>query len=121
MSKVLIISSDKTSIKLYQTAINFQGIETILAESAEEGLKLLDQRPSLILVDIMTPDLKEINVIKEIEKRDKVPLIIITDMKRNHDISEQSICGACEYLSKSETSVGEIIKKVRNAVDKEKV
>gem|GEM_PF-779844 len=120
MPKVLIISSDRSSIKLYETAITFQGIEAILAHSAEEALGMLNQKPSLILLDILTPDLKDINLIKEIQEKDRVPVIIVADIKRNHALSESSIEGACEYLSKSETSVGEIIKKVRKAIDEEK-
>lgn len=116
MSKVLIVSSDRSSTKLYQTAINFQGIDTIIASSAEEALGMLNKKPSLILIDILTPDLKDINLIKEIQEKDKVPLLIVADIKRNHALSEHSIEGACEYLSKSSTSVGEIIKKVRKAV-----
>lgn len=119
MSKVLIVSSDRSSIKLYQTAINFQKIETIVAGSAEEAITMLDQKPSLILIDILTPDLKDINLIKEIQEKDRVPLIIIADIKRNHALSEHSIEGACEYLSKSDTSVGDIIKKVRKAIDED--
>lgn len=120
MSKVLIVSSDRSSIKLYETAINFQGIETIIANSAEEALAMLDQKPSLILIDILTPDLKDINFIKELQEKDNVPLIIIADIKRNHALSEHAIEGTCEYLSKAETSVGDIIKKVRKAIDGDK-
>lgn len=119
MSKVLIVGPDRATIKLYETAISFQGIETITAPSAQAAIEMLKHKPSLILLDITTPDLKDINLIKEIQEKDNIPLIIVADIKKNHALSEHSIEGVCEYLSKSETSVGEVIKKVREAIDKE--
>lgn len=116
MAKVLIIGPDKATIKLYEAAISFQGLKTISTTHVKEVIKMMDQRPSLILLDITTPNLGDINLIKEIQEKDSIPLIIIADIKKNHALSENSIEGVCEYLSKSETSVGDIIKKVRTVI-----
>lgn len=120
MAKVLIVGPNKTTIKLYQAAISFQGLEALTTSSVQEALNLINEKPSLILLDITTPDIKDINLIKEIQEKDNVPLIIIADIKKNHALSEHSIEGVCEYLSKSETSVGDIIKKVRKVIDEGK-
>ncbi len=120
MSKVLIIGPDQTTIKLYQAAITFQGLETITTSSVGSALGMIQQKPNLILLDITTPDIKDINLIKEIQEKDNVPLIIVADIKKHHALSEHSIEGVCEYLSKSNTSVGEIIKKVRKVIDQGK-
>ncbi len=117
MSKVLIIGPDQATIKLYQAAISFQGLETITTSSVGEALSMIDKKPNLILLDITTPDIKDINLIKEIQEKDGVPLIIVADIKKNHALSEHSIEGVCEYLSKADTSVGEIIQKVRKVID----
>jgi len=117
VSKILIVGPDTATIKLYEAAISFQGLETITAPSAQEALGMLEHKPSLILLDITTPDLKDINLIKEIQEKDEIPLIIVADIKKDHSLCEQSIEGVCEYLSKSETSVGDIIKKVRKVID----
>ncbi len=117
MSKVLIVGPDRATIKLYQAAISFQGLETITAPSAQEAIEMVSEhKPSLILLDITTPDLKDINLIKAIQEKDNVPLIIVADIKKNHALSEHSIEGVCEYLPKSETSVGDIIKEVRKVI-----
>lgn len=120
MSKVLIIGPDRATIKLYEAAISFQGLETITTSDVKEALVMMDQKPSLILLDITTPSLGDINLIKEIQGKDSVPLIIVTDIKKDHALSEHSIEGVCEYLSRSETSVGEIIKKVRSCIGEDK-
>jgi DNA-binding NtrC family response regulator len=116
MSKVLIIGPDIATIKLYEAAISFQGLKTISTTNIKDAIDMIDQKPSLVLLDITTPNLGDINLIKEIQEKDNIPLIIVADIKKNHALSENSIEGVCEYLSKSETSVGDIIKKVRTVI-----
>lgn len=119
MAKVLIIESDEGTRYLYKTAISFQKLEASAVGSAAEGLEILSSGNfDLVLLDVMTPDLKDVNLIKELqEKIDKLPLIIITDLREKNTLQEQSIFGACEYLSKNEATVGEIIKKVRSVIN----
>ncbi|MCL5093576.1 MAG: response regulator [Patescibacteria group bacterium] len=119
MAKVLIIESDEGTRYLYNTAIKFQQLETVPVKSAKEGINILKKnKPDLVLLDVMTPDLKNFNLLEELQKEidNRLPLIIITDLREKNEAQERSIFGACEYLSKSDTSVGEIIKKVRSIV-----
>jgi len=123
MATVLIIESDEGTRYLYNTAIKFQRLETITAKTASEGLEILKkEKPDLVLLDIMTPDLKDINLLEELQRAigDQLPLIIITDLREKNEAQERSIFGACEYLSRNESSVGDIIKKVRSIVDEGK-
>lgn len=119
MSKVLIVAPDKETVNLYRAAITFQGLETITSLTAEESIEFLKEHPNLILLDIMTPDLSKVNLINEIQQKTKgeIPLIIIADMKEDTELYKQSIKGACEYLFKSEMTVGDIVRKVRSAID----
>lgn len=119
-NKVLIIESDEGTRYLYKTALSFQHIEVETAVTVNEGLsKIESSKPSLILLDLMIPDLKDIDLIKELKNKIKgcLPLIILTDLREKDARKEASILGACEYLSKTESSVGDIIKKVRDVVD----
>lgn len=119
MAKVLIIESDEGTRYLYKTAIKFQHIEVKTSATVADGLNKIEKfRPTLILLDVMIDDLKDIDILKEIKKKinDTLPLIILTDMRTKDAQKEASIFGACEYLSKSE-GVGELIKKVRGIVE----
>ncbi|PIZ00122.1 hypothetical protein COY62_04220 [bacterium (Candidatus Howlettbacteria) CG_4_10_14_0_8_um_filter_40_9] len=119
MAKVLIIESDEGTRYLYKTAISFQQIQVETAESVSRAIEMIGSfKPSLVLLDIMTPDLKNIDLLKELKLRieGSLPLIILTDMREKDVQKEASIFGACEYLSKTESSVGDIIKKIRSVV-----
>lgn len=123
MAKVLIIESDEGTRYLYKTAIQFQHIEVEAVENITEGIqKITTSKPSLVLLDIMTPDLKDVDLLKELRTKveGSLPVIILTDTREKNAEKEAPIIGACEYLSKSESSVGDIIKKVRSTVEENK-
>jgi DNA-binding response OmpR family regulator len=67
----------------------------------------------------MVPDLNEIGFLKALQETKKapLPLIILTDLRDGAAEKEAAIFGACEYLNKSEHSLGEIITSVRKAID----
>lgn len=119
MSKVLIVEPDESIKYLFRTAIHFQKIEVVEASSAAEALVRLDEKPNVVLLDILTPDLKKVNFINEVKEKlgENTPLIIIADMKNQDELAECSVEGACEYLAKSNLKVGDVIRKIRVAVD----
>lgn len=121
MAKVLIIESDEGARYLYQIALKFQKFEVLTANSAKEGLELLNSKePDLVLLDVMVPDLTEVGFLDELQKTKKLPLplIILTDLRDGAAQKEAAIYGACEYLNKNEHSLGEIIKSIRKVISK---
>jgi DNA-binding response OmpR family regulator len=121
MTRVLIIESDEGQRYLYQIALKFQKFEVLTANDAKEGLAMLkSEKPNLVLLDVMVPDLDQIGFLGELQKNTTppLPLIILTDLRDGAAEKEAAIFGACEYLNKSEHSLGEIITSVRKAIDK---
>jgi len=120
MAKVLIIESDEGTRFLYKTALSFQKLEAIAVAKASEALEVIQKESvDLVLLDVMTPDLKDINIIKELQEKtkEKLPLIIITDLREKDILQEKSIFGACEFLTKGQDSVGDVIRKVRDVIN----
>lgn len=120
MAKVLIISGDEGTRYLYEVAISYQKIDVLATNTITDGIKKITvQKPDLVILDIMTPDMKDINILHELKgKASSLPLIIMTDMQEKDKNKEASILGACQYLVKGEHSLGDLIKTVRKAVEK---
>lgn len=122
MAKVLVIESDEGTRYLYKVAIAFQKIEVTTAKTAEEGLKkITKEHPDLVVLDIMTPDVTTFDLLGELQKQAKdhvLPVIILSDFKDPSLAKKASLLGAYDYLVKSEHSIGEIIGRVREVVDK---
>lgn len=119
MPRILIVESDEGTRYLYKVAISFQGIEVAEAESLEKAVGMIEkEKYDLVVLDIMTSDFENSNIFGELKKvKDGIPLVIVSDLKHSSAMKNASILGACDYLIKSENSVGDIIKKVRSIVD----
>lgn len=120
MVKVLIIETDEDIRYLYRVAIALQKINVFTAKDAKEGLKTIDkENPNLIILDLTIPSSDIQKVIDKIKKRATdhiLPLIIMGDFRES--LREQAlVIGACDYLVKSESSIGEIITKVRKLLN----
>jgi len=117
MAKVLVIEDDERTRRLYKAAISFQGISVIVASTADTGFnKVKKEDPDLIILDIMLPKDDGAELIKNLRQHGinhSLPVIIVSDLKDESIRKEASILGACEYLVKSESSIGDIITKVR--------
>lgn len=121
MTKVLIIESDEGTRYLYQIALKFQRFEVLAANTAKEGLEILKKdSPNLVLLDVMVPDLKEVDFLTQLQNKENgpLPLIILTDLRDGAAEKEAAIFGACEYLNRKEHSLGVIINSVRSVIDK---
>jgi CheY-like chemotaxis protein len=80
---VLFIEDDRMNRRVVSDMLNVAGADMIEAESAEEGLRLLDgQEFDMLLVDLRMPGMDGITAIREIRARPdakgRVPIIVVT-------------------------------------------
>jgi len=80
---VLFIEDDRMNRRVVRDMLNVAGADMIEAESAEEGLRLLDDQDfDMLLVDLRMPGMDGITAIREIRARPdakgRVPIIVVT-------------------------------------------
>ena len=79
---ILIIEDNEKNRKLCRDVLQVKGYQTIESETAEEGLKLVEQRsPALILMDIQLPGMDGITAMKQLKadpNTQNIPIIAIT-------------------------------------------
>ena len=121
MTKVLVIEDDERTRRLYKAAMAFQGINVATAANAAAGFKkFLSFSPDLVILDIMLSGDGDMNIIRKFREHGVahvLPVIILSDLKDESIRKEASILGACEYLIKSENSIGDLIAKVRKVLN----
>jgi len=85
MKKILIVEDEVDLVKALQMRLADWKHETVVAIDAYEGTKLaMDQKPDLIILDLMLPAGGGISTLKNIRNSSKVrfiPVIILTGMK----------------------------------------
>jgi CheY-like chemotaxis protein len=86
---ILIIEDNEKNRKLCRDVLQVKGYRTIESETAEEGLKLVEEKsPALILMDIQLPGMDGITAMKRLKAAPdtaKIPIIAITASAMTHN------------------------------------
>ncbi|MFH1632233.1 MAG: response regulator [bacterium] len=120
MAKVLIIEDDKFLSKIYATKLKKEGIDADFALDGVEGLKKMrEDKPSLILLDLILPKKDGFAVLEEMKADPKlkgIPVLILSNLGQESDIERGKKLGAKEFIVKSDTSIQEVISKIRGTL-----
>lgn len=118
--KILMIEEDRFLRKIYRNKLTQAGFEFSEATNGIEGLnKVIAEKPNLVLLDIILPRKNGFDVLFEI-KRNKniklIPVIILSNLGQEGDIKKGLSLGAKEYLVKTDTTLSEVVEKVKELV-----
>jgi class 3 adenylate cyclase/CheY-like chemotaxis protein len=102
--RILAVDDIATNLEILRTRLESQGFEVITAADGEEALvRVREQDPDLVLLDIMMPKLDGIAVLKQIKKDagdDFIPVILVTAKADTRDIVAGLEAGGDDYLTK---------------------
>jgi len=97
--------------------LNAEGFEVLIAHNGEEGLKkALEEKPDLILLDIIMPVMDGLTVLKKLredERGKNIPVVALTNLGDIKTVSEVLAHGASDYLIKSEWKLDDLVRKVK--------
>lgn len=117
---ILIVDDDMDIILLLRKALESEGYLTTYAMNGNEAIrKANDPVLSLILLDIVMPDLNGLNVCKRIRDEISVPIIFLSAKDREIDKIIGLELGADDYITKP-FSVDEVIARVKSHLRREK-
>lgn len=118
MKKILIIEDDKFLRELIVRKLNQEGFETSEACEGEEGLKKIkEEKPDLVLLDLILPILDGFEVLAKIKEDSifaSIPIIVLSNLGQREDIEKSLKLGAIDYLIKAHFTPNEIIEKIKN-------
>jgi len=120
MAKVLIIDDDQLLVTMYERKFRKDGLEVITALNGGDGLKKIkEEKPALVLLDIMMPKMNGLEVLGEVKKDPEIkniPVILLTNLARDsgeEDIEKGLELGAVTYLVKSQLRPSQVVVKVK--------
>ncbi len=120
--KVLLAEDNKTIRELYAVALVNEGIEVMMAEDGEQAVRMaLEYKPAVILLDIDMPILDGHLTAKKIRLDswgEDVPIIFLTNHSDAANVAHAHMLKPDDYIVKANTSVKEVINKVRMAMNK---
>jgi len=101
MEKILIVEDDLTVLNFEKKELEHEGYTTVSATNGRAALELFEQeKPDLVLLDIMLPELNGIEVLRRIRKTSSVPVIMVTAKGEVYDKVNGLMTGADDYISK---------------------
>ncbi|GEP92830.1 DNA-binding response regulator, OmpR family, contains REC and winged-helix (wHTH) domain [Chitinophaga terrae (ex Kim and Jung 2007)] len=102
MAKVLLIEDEVQLGQIVKDSLEMRGFEMLYAADGREGLKLFQQeRPDVVVLDIMMPNMDGFTVTSEIRKQDKItPIIFLTAKSQTTDVVKGFELGGNDYLKK---------------------
>ncbi len=105
MAKIFIVDDEKDNLTILDLYLKQRGFQTVLCNSASSAFtRILSEKPDLVILDIMMPEMDGFEVCKQIKSNEKtsdIPVIFLTarylDKK---DLILGLSLGAFDYITK---------------------
>jgi CheY-like chemotaxis protein len=112
VTRIMVVDDDSRIRRLLAYQLSNAGYEVCAVERGREALaRLLDEKPALVLLDVMLTDMTGWEVCQQIRKRSPVPIIMLTACDADADVVKGLQAGADDYVSKP-YSVAQLLARV---------
>ena len=99
--RILLVDDDRNISHLIRLYLEKEGFEVCEAARGDEGLAAFRrQAPALVLLDVMLPGVDGLEVLREIRKTSKIPVIMLTAKDETFDKVLGLELGADDYITK---------------------
>jgi len=119
MKHILIAEDEKSYYLALEIKLGNLGHKTTIATDGEEALKMLTDRTfDLLVLDIRMPKHDGYEILETLQKNgSKMPVIVLSNLDQHDEVSRAKALGATRFLSKSNSSVAEVIDAIKEELD----
>lgn len=111
--KILVVEDDRKTVELIRLYLDKDGYRVIVAYSGDKAIDLArSERPDLIVLDLMLPDVDGLEVCRTLRDESDVPIVMLTARATERDKLIGLDLGADDYITKP-FSPGELLARVR--------
>jgi two-component system OmpR family response regulator len=112
--RVLVVDDEPNIVDVISMALRFEGFEVSCATTGAEALSAVrTQRPHVMLLDVMLPDMEGFDVARRLgAERARVPIIFLTARDATEDRVRGLTVGGDDYVTKP-FSLEELVARVR--------
>lgn len=104
MTRILIVDDSPTQLNGISKILTKHGYEIIIAEDGAQGVeKAVSEKPDIILMDVVMPNLNGFQATRQITKNPEtshIPVIMLTSKDQETDKVWAERQGASDYLTK---------------------
>lgn len=111
--RILIIEDDEEILRVLKRVLSYEGYIVDTALTGKAGLTLADQqRPDLVVLDWMLPNMDGLEVCRELQKIGNQPILMLTAKDTTQDRVEGLDAGADDYVVKP-FEIEELLARIR--------
>ncbi|NTW22760.1 response regulator [Candidatus Falkowbacteria bacterium] len=114
---ILVVEDDPVLSVMYKTKLEAEGYTIFTAANGVEALaEAKAEKPDLILLDIILPQLDGFSVLEELKddtKTKKIPVIMLTNLGTDEDREKGQKLGAVDYLVKANYTPEQISSEIK--------
>lgn len=118
---ILLVEDDQDLLSLMAKKLTDEGFKAMAVATGQQALDYLaSQKPDLVLLDILLPDIDGLSVLNEIATQPKtkdLPVIILSNLADQGSIEQAAAIGQYEYLVKAKTDLSEVVKKIKEKLN----
>ncbi len=112
-AKILVVDDDDEICEMLARVLEQDGLEAVTAKNGQEALlRDLNDKPDLVVLDILLPDINGVEVCRRLRTRTTKPIIMLTAKDEEVDRVVGLEVGADDYVTKP-FSPRELIARVR--------
>ena len=117
--RVLVVDDDPQALRYIRDALSGVGFTPIVTADPQEALLLTEeQKPHLVLLDMVLPDTNGIDLMENLFRMADVPVIFVSGYGKDQVIAQAFEQGAADYIVKP-FSPTELVARVRAALRKQ--
>lgn len=120
MDNILVVDDEKNILEVVEGYLTREGYNVITASNGYDALKLIaSEKISLIVLDLMLPDVSGEEICRKVRKTSDVPIIMMTAKVGEDDIISGLNMGADDYVTKP-FSPRQLVARVTSAIRRSK-
>lgn len=118
---IVIAEDDKAYGHVYLNKLTAEGFDvTLVTNGAQVVPTLLKRKPLLLVLDLIMPDKTGFEVLEELRSiPDLQDLRVLVASNLSQEVDKEKVAKykVYDYFVKSDVSIGEVVERVRNAVE----
>ncbi|MEK9146698.1 MAG: response regulator [Patescibacteria group bacterium] len=120
MANIIIVEDDMNLANIYQQKLTAGGHNVSTVSDTEAVKEITFQKPNLVLLDILMPNVSGLDILREIKAESSVsgiPVLLLTNVAEDASIAKGLELGAYGYLLKSETTPDLLLSRVNMTLE----
>jgi len=119
-NKILLVEDSKVVQQMYRNKLTFEQFQVLTADNGMEAIKVLSQeKPDLILLDLMMPIMdgyKVLQVVKTDPKLSDIPVLVFSAKGQPEEVEKALNLGAAGFIVKATTKPNEVVEQIRKVL-----